>query len=56
MIDAVDDDEGIQAISDWIVKRIRDEETLPTRAVHREAAKFYRTNGYQVRNGEWLGI
>ncbi|WP_096389635.1 DUF5789 family protein [Halopenitus persicus] len=56
-IDADDDDEGIQAISDWIVKRIHDEETLPTsREVRREAAKFCRTNGYQVRNDEWLGI
>jgi len=56
-IDADDDDEGIQAISDWIVERIRDDETLPTsRAVRREAAKFCRANGYQVRNDEWLGI
>ncbi|MDJ1431476.1 hypothetical protein [Halostagnicola sp. A-GB9-2] len=56
-IDADDDDEGIQAISDWIIERIRDKETLPTsRAVRREAAKFCRTNGYQVRNDEWLGI
>lgn len=56
-IDADDDDEGVRAISDWIVERIRDEETLPTsRAVRREAAKFCRTNGYEVRNDEWLGI
>jgi hypothetical protein len=56
-IDAADDDEGVRAISDWIVERIRDEETLPTsRAVRREAAKFCRTNGYEVRNDEWLGI
>ncbi|SIR87404.1 hypothetical protein SAMN05421858_4239 [Haladaptatus litoreus] len=56
-IDADDDDEGIQVISDWIVERIRDKETLPTsRAVRREAAKFCRANGYQVRNDEWLGI
>lgn len=56
-IDADDDDEGIQAISDWIVERIRDKETLPTsRAVRREAAKFCRANGYQIRNDEWLGV
>lgn len=56
-VDADDDDEGIQAISDWIVERIHDKETLPTsRAVRREAAKFCRANGYQVRNDEWLGI
>ncbi len=56
-IDADDDDEGIRAISDWVVERIRGDETLPTsRAVRREAAKFCRANGYQVRNDEWLGI
>ena len=56
-VDAVDDDEGIQAISDWIVERIHDKETLPSsRAVRREAAKFCRANGYEVRNDEWLGI
>ncbi|ELY63367.1 hypothetical protein C489_19141 [Natrinema versiforme JCM 10478] len=56
-IDPDDDDDGIQAISDWIVERIRDEETLPTsRAVRREAANVCRTNGYQVSNDEWLGI
>src|SRR6056297_37181 len=56
-VDADDDDEGIQAISDWIVERIHDNEKLPTsRAVRREAAKFCRANGYQVRNDEWLGI
>ncbi|ELZ16118.1 hypothetical protein C477_16530 [Haloterrigena salina JCM 13891] len=56
-IDADDDDEGIRAIGDWIVERLRDDETLPTsRAVRREAAKFCRANGYQIRNDEWLGI
>jgi hypothetical protein len=56
-IDADDDDEGIPAISDWIVERIRDEGTLPgSRDVRRQAAKFCRANGYQVSNDEWLGI
>jgi len=56
-IDADDDDEGIRAITDWIIERIHDKEALPTsRAVRREAAKFCRANGYQVRNDEWLGI
>ncbi|MGM0398958.1 MAG: hypothetical protein ACQEQY_08185, partial [Halobacteriota archaeon] len=56
-IDADDDDEGIRVIADWIVERIHEKETLPTsRAVRREAAKFCRSNGYQVRNDEWLGI
>jgi hypothetical protein len=52
-----DDDEGIQAISDWIVDRIHDKGKLPSsRDVRRQAAKFCRANGYQVRNDEWLGI
>lgn len=56
-IDADDEDEGIQVISDWIVERIRDKEKLPgSRDVRRQAAKFCRANGYQVRNDEWLGI
>ncbi|RBI64489.1 hypothetical protein DMJ13_08430 [halophilic archaeon] len=56
-IDADDDDEGIRAITDWIVERIRDKEKLPgSRAVRRQAAKFCRANGYQIRNDEWLGI
>ncbi|WP_276282812.1 DUF5789 family protein [Halorussus caseinilyticus] len=56
-IDADDDDEGITAISDWIVDHIGEKEKLPTsRAVRRQAAKFCRANGYQVRVDEWLGI
>jgi len=56
-IDATDDDEGIHAISDWIVERLHEKEKLPTsRAVRRQAAKFCRTSGYQVRTDEWLGI
>ena len=56
-IDADDDDEGIQAISDWVVERIHTKEKLPTsRDVRRQAAKFCRANGYQVRNDEWLGV
>lgn len=56
-IDADDDDEGIQAISDWIVERIDEKEKLPgSRAVRRQAAKFCRKNGYEVRTDEWLGV
>jgi hypothetical protein len=56
-IDADDDDEGIQAIADWIVERIHEKEKLPgSRDVRRQAAKFCRSNGYSVRNDEWLGI
>lgn len=56
-VDADDDDEGIQAITDWVVAQIREEGRLPgSRAVRRRAAAFCRANGYQVRNDEWLGI
>ncbi|MFC4450188.1 DUF5789 family protein [Halorussus aquaticus] len=56
-IDADDDDEGIQVVSDWIVEQITEKEKLPgSRGVRRRAAKFCRSNGYQVRNDEWLGI
>ncbi|MGB9986221.1 DUF5789 family protein [Salarchaeum japonicum] len=56
-IDGDDDDEGITAITEWVVDRIHEKERLPTsRAVRREAAKFCRANGYQIRYDEWLGI
>lgn len=51
------DDEGVQYMTDWVVDRIHDNDKLPgSRAVRREAAKFCRTHGYQVRNDEWLGV
>ena len=56
-IDADDEDEGVRYITDWIVEKVHDKEQLPgSRAVRREAAKFCRQNGYQVRNDDWLGI
>ncbi|SFS10527.1 hypothetical protein SAMN05216559_3750 [Halomicrobium zhouii] len=56
-IDADDDDEGIRVIRDWIVEQIREKEKLPgSRAVRREAADFCRSNGYEVRDDEWLGV
>lgn len=56
-IDADDNDEGIQVMSDWIREYIRDKERLPgSREVRRQAAKFCRSNGYSIRNDEWLGI
>ena len=56
-IDADDEDEGIRAVTDWIVARIREDHTLPgSRSVRREAAEFCRSNGYEVRNDEWLGV
>jgi hypothetical protein len=56
-IAADDEDEGIRVIADWIVERIHEKEELPgSRDVRRRAAKFCRSNGYAVRNDEWLGI
>lgn len=56
-IDADDDDEGVRAISDWIVERINDAGKIPeSRALRRQAAKFCRENGYPIRNDDWLGI
>lgn len=56
-IDAVDEDEGIQVVSDWIVERIKDKGKLPgSRDVRRRAATYCRANGYEVRNDEWLGV
>lgn len=56
-IDSDDDDDGVRAITDWIVERIEDKETPPgSRDVRRQAAKYCRANGYQVRDDEWLGI
>ena len=56
-IDADDDDEGIDVITEWIVEQIDKKGKLPgSRAVRREAAKYCRTNGYEVRVDEWLGI
>jgi hypothetical protein len=56
-IDADDDDEGVRVIGDWIVDQIDEKEKLPgSRAVRREAAKFCRSEGYEIRNDEWLGV
>lgn len=56
-IDEADDDEGIRVVADWIVERIHESESLPSsRDVRRRAATFCRSNGYSVRNDDWLGI
>jgi len=56
-IDAVDEDEGITVIADWIVERVEQKQDLPgSRDVRRQAAKFCRKQGYSVRNDEWLGV
>jgi len=56
-IEADDDDEGIDVITEWIVAQIDEKGKLPgSRAVRREAAKFCRSSGYEVGVDEWLGI
>jgi hypothetical protein len=56
-IDADDEDEGIRTITDWIVERIETKGKLPgSRDVRRQAAKFCRAEGYEIRNDEWLGV
>lgn len=56
-IDASDDDEPIEAITDWIIEQISNDEQLPgSRAVRREAANYCRDKGYEIRTDEWLGI
>jgi len=55
-IDAVDDDEGVTAVRDWILEQITENETLPgSRAVRKQAARVCRSSGYVVRDDEWLG-
>jgi len=56
-IDADDEDEGVEVIRDWILEQVRDRERLPrSRAVRREAAEFCRTNRYEIRDDQWLGV
>lgn len=56
-IDAVDEDEGITVITEWIVEQIEETDDLPgSRDVRRRAAKYCRAQGYTVRSDEWLGV
>jgi hypothetical protein len=56
-IDALDDDEGIGTVADWVVDHIEETGALPgSRAVRRQAATVARDAGYEVRNDEWLGV
>lgn len=55
-VDADDDDEGIRAITDWLVEQIGERKKPPgSRAVRKEAAGYCRKNGYPIRDDEWLG-
>ena len=56
-VDTIDEDEGVRAITDWIVGRIEEKGKLPgSRDVRRQGAKITRKSGYEVRNDEWLGV
>ncbi|WP_435072931.1 hypothetical protein [Halorubrum sp. HHNYT27] len=56
-IDGDDENEGIRVVADWIVEQIREKEAIPgSRDVRRRAAKFCRSNGYEIRDDEWLGV
>lgn len=56
-VDETDENEGVRAVSDWVVERIRENEKLPgSRDIRRQGAKVSRERGYEVRNDEWLGI
>ena len=56
-IDELDDEEGVEAIADWAVDRIAEKETVPgSRDLRRQAAKYCRKHGYEVRDDEWLGV
>jgi hypothetical protein len=56
-VDALDDEEGVRAVADWVVDRIAETESVPgSRAVRREAASYCRDRGHEVRDDEWLGV
>ncbi|AGN02257.1 hypothetical protein L593_11570 [Salinarchaeum sp. Harcht-Bsk1] len=55
-IDADDDDEGIEVVTDWIVEQVEETGSLPSsRRVRHRAATFCRSNGYPVPVDSWLG-
>lgn len=56
-VDGDDDDEGVTAISDWIVGQITEKGKLPgSRGVRREAGKIARKQGHTVSSNDWLGV
>ncbi|NHX36432.1 MULTISPECIES: DUF5789 family protein [Halolamina] len=56
-VDTLDEDEGVRAITDWIIEQIEEKGKLPeSRDVRRQGAKITRNTGYEVRSDEWLGI
>jgi hypothetical protein len=52
-----DDDEGLDAVADWILEQVAESGQLPgSRAVRRRAAAYCRANDYEIRADEWLGV
>jgi hypothetical protein len=55
-VDADDDDEGVAAVTAWLVAEMRDEQRLPSsRNTRQRAAAFCRDRGYEIRDDSWLG-
>lgn len=55
-IDADDDDEGVAAVTAWVVEHLDESGSLPkSRRVRNFAAAFCRERGYEVRDDDWLG-
>ncbi|MDH5021555.1 DUF5789 family protein [Halobacterium rubrum] len=55
-IDADDDDEGVAAVTAWVVEHLEETGSLPkSRRVRNFAAEFCREHGYEVRDDDWLG-
>ncbi len=56
-LDDTDENAALEEVTDWIVARVEETETLPgSRDVRREAATVCRANGHEIRNDEWLGV
>ena len=55
-VDADDDDEGIAAVTAWVVEHVEEKGKLPkSRRVRNYAAEFCRENDYEIRDDAWLG-
>jgi hypothetical protein len=55
-VDADDDDEGVAAVTAWVVEHLEESGSLPkSRRVRNFAAAFCRERGYEVRDDDWLG-
>jgi phage FluMu protein gp41 len=56
-VDALDDDEVVAEIVDWIVDRVEANQAFPgSRAIRRQAATVCRAQGYEISNNDWLGV